>query len=87
MKAIKKVKELKKDGDAELLEKLSKVTALFDEEKALKAKIKEETSRLEALSKTTIENLTDDEVLELLEMKWIASVTANLKKLPGMTGI
>ncbi|MGN0179089.1 MAG: type I restriction-modification system subunit M [Monoglobaceae bacterium] len=80
---IKKVKELKKGGEAELLEKLSKVTALFDEEKALKAKIKEETSRLEALSKTTIENLTDDEVLELLEMKWIASVTANLKKLPG----
>lgn len=81
----KKIKELKKDRSPEnitLCKKLEDVEALVKEEKDVKAKIKSKNAELQAKTKTTIENLTDDQVIELLQMKWIDPLVTNLKKLP-----
>ena len=53
------------------------------QEKALKAEIKSDAAALDALTKTTIEGLTDAQVLELLEQKWIMPLFAELAKLPN----
>jgi len=47
---------------------------LSDEEKDLKKKIKKKEEQLHMLTKKTIENLTETEVKELLEKKWIEPV-------------
>ncbi len=82
----KKIKELKQDPSPEavsLREKLTSVEKRMKEEKNLKAQIKKDTAALHARTKETIENLTDDQVRELLEKKWIESLTKNLFRLPG----
>lgn len=63
-------------------EKLTRVEALFKEEKELKAKIKKETAELHSLTKETIEGLSDEQVSMLLEKKWIERLIVNLNKLP-----
>lgn len=79
--AIKKA--LKSDSlEPETKEKLKSVTALNEKEKKLKADIKTESALLEQKTKETIENLTDEQVLELLKQKWINPLAANLKQLP-----
>lgn len=83
----KKVKELRKDKeltdeDRELLDKLNRYENLVKEEKKLKKEVKDETARLHNLSKETIEALTDDEVKELLYIKWIENLLNKLNKLP-----
>lgn len=65
-----------------LEETILKVDALITEEKTLKAAIKTETAQLIAKTKTTIENLTDEQVYELLELKWIAPIVTALNNLP-----
>ena len=82
----KKIKELKQDPSPEavsLREKLTSVEKRMKEEKNLKAQIKKDTAALHARTKETIENLTDDQARELLEKKWIESLTKNLFRLPG----
>ena len=81
----KALKELKKDTseDAVILrEKLIKVEELVKEEKSLKADIKKESAELIQLTKLTIEQLTDEQVKELLYKKWIENLVKNLYKLP-----
>lgn len=81
----KKVKELKKDNSPEsneLRHKLESVEELIKNEKDVKAQIKTKSAQLQAKTKTTIENLSDDQVLGLLEEKWISPLIANLNKLP-----
>lgn len=81
----KKVKELKKDNSpesTELRHKLESVEELIKNEKDVKAQIKTKSAQLQAKTKTTIENLSDNQVLELLEEKWISPLIANLNKLP-----
>lgn len=83
----KKIKELKKDyapESVELCKKLESVEALIKDEKDVKAQIKSKSAELQAKTKTTIENLTDDQAIEMLENKWIAPLTANLHKLPDL---
>lgn len=65
-----------------LEETILTVDALIAEEKTLKAAIKTETAQLIAKTKTTIENLTDEQVFELLELKWITPVVTALHQLP-----
>jgi len=60
-----------------------KVNALINEEKALKKAVKQNTESLHLKTKTTIENLSDEQVNELLEHKWIAPLMAELKQLPS----
>lgn len=90
VKAAKQIKaDLKADGlklsslQTESYEaSIIKVDALMVEEKALKKAVKEDSDALHLLTKTTIENLTDDQVNELLERKWIAPLLNELAQLP-----
>ena len=78
------VKKALKSGilEPETTEKLEKVTALNNEEKTLKSAIKSDSALLEEKSKEIIENLTDEQVIELLKDKWIKLLIQNLLKLP-----
>lgn len=81
----KKLKELKKEEEAEVLtfvEKLKKYEELNKEEKSLKKRIKEDSENLQSLTKTTIESLSDNDIYLLLEKKWIQKITDSLNKLP-----
>lgn len=80
-KYVKKLKGQKpspESADAKMII----IAKVIDEEKELKKKIKIQQSELEVVSKEAIENLTDDEVLTLLNKKWISPLMGSLKKLP-----
>lgn len=80
----KKLKELKKEKDVEVLifiEKLKKYDELNKEEKSLKKRIKEDSENLQLLTKNTIESLSDNDIYLLLEKKWIQKITDSLNKL------
>ncbi|MBN8706963.1 MAG: type I restriction-modification system subunit M [Bacteroidetes bacterium] len=62
--------------------KILKLAELISEEKDLKARLRTETAKLHKLTKETIEALTDDQVLNLLELKWITPLLVSLHKLP-----
>ena len=83
----KKLKELQSETQSNetiaFKEKLSEVESLVKEEKELKSQIKSETTNLIKLTKETIENLSNDEVYALLEIKWIESLIENLFRLPN----
>lgn len=83
----KKIKELKADKSPEaiaLREKLEQVEAISKNERELKASIKSSSAQLQAKIKETIESLTDEQAVQLLDKKWIEGLTANLLKLPDM---
>lgn len=62
--------------------KILNIGNLIAEEKELKAKVKEASAKLHLLTKITIENLTDAQVFELLELKWVSPLITSLYKLP-----
>lgn len=64
--------------------KILKVDALISEEKKLKKEVKERSEALHLKTKETIENLSDAQVYELLELKWIVPLTEALDKLPNV---
>ena len=63
--------------------KMLKVDELIFEEKALKKEVKEESEKLHIKTKKTIENLSIEQVYELLELKWIEPLEDKLYKLPN----
>lgn len=76
-KAIK-AKEL----DADVISVLKKAYADNEEEKKLKKLIKDKAAELHMATKATIEELSDDQVYELLHAKWIVPLVDGLSKLP-----
>lgn len=56
---------------------------LMTKEKKQKKAVKDQTAALHALTKTTIENLANDDVLMLLDLKWIKPLCASLAELPS----
>lgn len=86
VKEAKQIKAEQKKGsvvEAESLEAIVlQVDALIIEEKTLKAKIKADAAALHSKTKETIENLTNEQVFELLELKWIIPVVSSLNNLP-----
>lgn len=58
------------------------VMSLLDEEKELKKVIKTDSAKLHLLTKETIENLVDEQVYSLLELKWITPLIVELRKMP-----
>ncbi|NEW81745.1 MAG: type I restriction-modification system subunit M [Mariniphaga sp.] len=62
--------------------KIVKVSELFAEEKELKKQLYLETAKLHLLTKETIEQLSDEQVFELLELKWITPFVIALNNLP-----
>ncbi|UWY59540.1 type I restriction-modification system subunit M [Aliarcobacter butzleri] len=75
-------KKAKFDEDSYEL-KMLRVDELISEEKALKKEVKEESEKLHIKTKKTIENLSDEKVFELLELKWIEPLEDKLYKLPN----
>lgn len=71
-----------KEVEPEVLAALKKVAAMNDEEKALKKQIRDESTQLHQKTKETIESLTDEQVLTLLEHKWITPLVNALNGLP-----
>ncbi|MFY0800499.1 type I restriction-modification system subunit M [Peribacillus frigoritolerans] len=64
-------------------EKVVKVSKLMAEEKEVKAQVKAEAEALHIKTKETIESLSDEQALELLEQKWILPLTESIKQLPN----
>jgi type I restriction enzyme M protein len=62
--------------------KIVYISNLTEEDKELKKQIKNEATKLHILTKKTIENLTDEQVLELLEEKWIKPFVSSINNLP-----
>lgn len=62
--------------------KMAKASILLVEEKELKVQIKVETNALHLKTKHTIENLTDEQTYELLELKWIVPIVSSMNNLP-----
>ncbi len=63
--------------------KIWQVSTLIAGEKTLKKEINEEADALHTLTKKTIETLTDEQVKELLENKWISPLVIALNNLPA----
>ena len=78
------IKELKQDKTEEsmlLVEKLQKVVGFSKEEKQLKSEIKEKEAELHLKTKETIEALSDEEIKEMLQIKWIDPIYDEMMKL------
>jgi type I restriction enzyme M protein len=63
-------------------DKIIAVNALMSEEKQLKSKLKSLSAELQTRTKNVIENLSDDEVKNLLDEKWIEPLLASIHSIP-----
>lgn len=81
-KYIAKIKSQVKfeEGSYEYL--ITRVNSLIAEEKELKKAVKEKANSLHIKTKEIIENLSDEQVFELLKDKWIKPFVGNIMKLP-----
>lgn len=70
------------DLESETKNKLKTYQSLVNEKKTLNKDIKKESESLETNSKETIENLSDDEVNNMLIKKWIDPLMDLLQKIP-----
>ncbi len=64
--------------------KILKADELIAEEKELKKQVKAEMVNLQMQTKEIIEKLTDKQVHELLELKWISPLVTSLNELPKL---
>ncbi|MFQ2221982.1 type I restriction-modification system subunit M [Aeromonas enteropelogenes] len=81
---LKEQKETKTKFSAESYEaKIIAASKLIDEEKALKKAVKEAAIALHLKTKTTIEDLTDEQVNKLLHLKWIMPLSLELSAMPS----
>lgn len=81
---LKEQKDSKVKFAAESYEaKIIQASKLIDEEKALKKAFKEATLALHLLTKTTIEGLSDEQVFNLLHIKWITPFIFELTAMPS----
>ncbi|MFC1235992.1 type I restriction-modification system subunit M [Vibrio sp. F74] len=63
--------------------KIIHANKLINEEKALKKAVKEAATKLHLKTKTTIEGLSDEQVKNLLNLKWIAPLSSELAAMPS----
>ena len=66
----------------EILDVLVRFDKLNTEEKTTKKQLKEQSAALHLLTKQTIENLSREQVLELLHEKWITPILVGLSNMP-----
>ncbi len=71
-----------KEAVPQTLAILKRADALITEEKTLRRQIKTDSAALHLKTKATIEGLSDDTVLELLQKKWIVPIVGSLRSLP-----
>lgn len=82
---LKEQKDTKTKFVAESYEaKIIRASVLIEEEKDLKKAVKEAATALHLKTQTTIENLTDGQVNDLLHLKWIAPLCSQLAALPSI---
>lgn len=87
-KAAKVFLKEQKDNKAKFAEesyeaKMIRANKLIDEEKALKKATKDATTALHLKTKTTIETLSDEQVYNLLHLKWITPLCNELATMPN----
>lgn len=63
--------------------KIVKANKLMNEEKEVKARVKADAAALHMKTKETIEALSDEQALALLERKWIAPLAESINQLPN----
>jgi len=81
---LKEQKESKNKFSADSYEaKIIRACELIEEEKELKKAVKEAATALHLKTKTTIENLADQQVNELLHLKWITPLCNELAAMPS----
>lgn len=81
---LKEQKDSKVKFEKESYEaKIIKANKLIDEEKALKKAVKEASIALHLKTKSTIEALNDEQVSELLHLKWITPLSTELAAMPS----
>ncbi len=79
--------DAKKSGDFDPESYEAKIIQVADwlaEEKTLKAAIKQASAALHLKTKSTIENLSDPQVRDLLERKWIIPLSNELHRMPDL---
>jgi len=62
--------------------RLVNASSLLDTQKELKSEVKKEADALHLKTKKIIENLTDDQVFYLLELKWVKPIVIAMNDLP-----
>lgn len=82
-KKAKQYQKTREQYDEESIEaRIVKIAAMLDEEKELKRNIKIKSEKLLALTKQTIENLSDEQAKYLLNQKWIKPLCDALNVIP-----
>ncbi len=71
-----------KSVESDVLTILNQASSYSDEEKKLKKQIKDKGAKLIMNTKDTIESLSDDQVMKLLDDKWIIPLMKELNALP-----
>ena len=64
--------------------KIIQAAKVLAKEKSLKAAIKKDAAALHLKTKATIEALSDEQVIDLLESKWLTPLVVELHRLPGL---
>lgn len=84
---LKLLKVIVKDNkeDEEVIKTLQTVLDLINKEKEINRKIKKITENLDIKAKEKIESLSDDEVNDLLILKWIEPIITNIKVIADNT--
>ena len=72
-----------KDAEPETLAVLRKVSALMNEEKAIKKQVKEAEKDLHIQTKKTIEALDDAQAMRLIKLKWVTPLVEKMAGLPA----
>jgi len=88
-KAAKAFLKEQKDSKVKFTEesyeaRIIRASELIDEEKALKKAVNEAATALHLNTKTTIEALSNEQVNELLQLKWIAPLSRELAAMPSV---
>ena len=82
-KVAKQYSKGKKSEKGSVDEILIQVNALINKEKELKKQVKDLNIELDKKAIDKIENLTEEEQVELLKLKWIAPILIGIENIPG----
>lgn len=82
-KVAKQYSKGKKPEKGSVDEILIQVNALINKEKELKKQVKDLNIELDKKAIDKIENLTEEEQVELLKLKWIAPILIGIENIPG----
>ncbi len=82
-KVAKQYSKGKKPEEGSVDEILVQVNALINKEKELKKQVKDLNIELDKKAIDKIENLTEEEQVELLKLKWIAPILIGIENIPG----